>query len=108
VEVETAEGREEAPADPEGEPEEKVVNRAAGKTNVYGLEHKIASQPHVDEAERQINAERARKSPKQHRPAPRTFDVVCSECKRTFQSDIAVPKGVGKLCPRCMGARSRK
>lgn len=110
AEVEKGEDREEAAAEigTPAEQEERVANKSTDGTNVYGIGHKVATQPYVEESERRANAERARKNPKQHRPVPRSFEVTCSECKRQFQSEIAVPKGVGKLCPRCMGSRSRK
>lgn len=75
--------------------------------NIYGIEQRIVTQQVVTEKEREANRKFAQEHPREPRPPHRPVQVTCTECNRPYESPVAVPKGIGSLCPTCLKSRRR-
>jgi hypothetical protein len=84
-----------------------VSQGATVSGNVYGIEQQVVTQAHVTEKERRANRRFAKNHPRNPRSPHKPIIATCTECKRDYESPVAIPKGVGALCPTCLKSRRR-
>ncbi len=84
-----------------------VSQGATVSGNIYGIEQQVVTQAHVTEKERRANRRFAKNHPRNPRPPYKPIIATCTECKRDYESPVAIPKGVGALCPTCLKSRRR-